>query len=111
MYQLKPAKELYEMTIDYSAEEEFWDALMSQFETLAAAHQQFAHIRILANVCIDMNVETTLKMAGYDVDFVEYDPDEDTYTLQVFWDKIAVTGQGVRRQLELVEDDWEEYDE
>lgn len=111
MYQLKPAKELYEMTIDYSAEEEFWDALMSQFETLAAAHQQFAHIRILANVCIDMNVEATLKMAGYDVDFVEYDPDEDTYTLQVFWDKVAVTRQGVRRQLELVEDDWEEYDE
>ena len=105
MYQLKPAKELYEMTIDYSAEEEFWDALMSQFEELAAAHQQFAHIRILASVCIDMNVEATLKMAGYNVDFVEYDPNEDTYTLQVFWDKIVVTGHGVRRQLEIVEDD------
>ena len=108
MYQLKPAKELYEMTIDYSAEEEFWETLMSQFETLAAAHQQFAHVRLSANICIDMNVEATLKMAGYDVDFVEYNPDEDTYTLQVFWDKVAVTGQGVRRQLEIVEDDWDE---
>ena len=111
MYQLKPAKELYEMTMDDSAEEEFWEGLMSQFEELAAAHQQFARVRLLANVCIDMNVEATLKMAGYDVDFVEYDPDEDTYTLQVFWDKVAVTGQGVRRQLEIVEDDWDEYDE
>ena len=106
MCQLKPAKELYEMTMDDSAEEEFWEGLMSQFEELAAAHQQFAHVRILANVCMDMNVEATLKMAGYDVDFVEYDPDKDTYTLQVFWDKVAVTGQGARRQLELVEDDW-----
>ena len=111
MYQLKPAKELYKMTMDNSTEEEFWDGLMSQFEELAAAHQQFARVRLLANVCIDMNVEATLKMAGYDVDFVEYDPDEDTYTLQVFWDKIAVTGQGVRRQLETVEDDWDECDE
>ena len=111
MYQLKPAKELYEMTMDDSAKEEFWDGLMSQFEELAAAHQQFAHVRLLANVCIDMNVEATLKMAGYDVDFIEYDTDKDTYTLQVFWDKVAVTEQGVRRQLELVEDDWEEYDE
>ena len=92
MYQLKPAKELYEMTMDDSAEEEFWEGLMSQFEELAAAHQQFAHVRILANVCIDMNVEATLKMAGYDVDFIEYDTDKDTYTLQVFWDKVAVTG-------------------
>ena len=106
MYQLKPAKELYEMTMDDSAEEEFWEGLMSQFEELAAAHQQFAHVRLLANVCIDMNVEATLKMAGYDVDFIEYDTDKDTYTLQVFWDKVAVTGQGGRRQLELVEDDW-----
>ena len=105
MYQLKPAKELYEMTMDDSAEEEFWEGLMSQFEELAAAHQQFAHVRLLANVCIDMNVEATLKMAGYDVDFIEYDTDKDTYTLQVFWDKVAVTGQSVRRQLELVEDD------
>lgn len=105
MYQLKPAKELYEMTMDYNGEEEFWESLMSQFEKLAAAHQQFARIRLLANVCIDMNVEATLKNAGYDVDFMEYDMDEDTYTLQVFWDKIAVTGHGVRRKLELVEDD------
>ena len=105
MYQLKPAKELYEMTMDDSAEEEFWEGLVSQFEELAAAHQQFAHVRLLANVCIDMNVEATLKMAGYDVDFIEYDTDKDTYTLQVFWDKVAVTGQSVRRQLELVEDD------
>ena len=105
MYQLKPAKELYEMTMDDSAEEEFWEGLMSQFEELAAAHQQFAHVRLLANVCIDMNVEATLKMAGYDVDFIEYDTDKDTYTLQVFWDKVAVTGQSVRRQLEIVEDD------
>ena len=97
MYQLKPAKELYEMTMDDSAEEEFWEGLMSQFEELAAAHQQFAHVRLLANVCIDMNVEATLKMAGYDVDFIEYDTDKDTYTLQVFWDEVAVTGQGVRR--------------
>ena len=111
MYQLKPAKELYEMTMDDSAEEEFWEGLMSQFEELAAAHQQFAHVKLLANVCIDMNVEATLKMAGYDVDFIEYDTDKDTYTLQVFWDKIAVTGKGVSRQLEIVEDDWEEYDE
>ena len=108
MYQLKPAKELYEMTMDDSAEEEFWEGLMSQFEELAAAHQQFAHVRLLANVCIDMNVEATLKMAGYDVDFIEYDTDKDTYTLQVFWDEVAVTGQGVRRQLEIVEDDWYE---
>ena len=99
------------MTMDNSTEEEFWDGLMSQFEELAAAHQQFARVRLLANVCIDMNVEATLKMAGYDVDFMEYDPCEDTYTLQVFWDKIAVTGQGVRRQLETVEEDLDEYDE
>ena len=111
MYQLKPAKELYEMTMDDSAEEEFWDGLISQFEELAAAHQQFARVRLLANVCIDMNVEATLKMAGYDVDFMEYDPGEDTYTLQVFWDKIAVTGQGIRRQLETVEEDLDECDE
>ena len=111
MYQLKPAKELYKMTMDNSTEEEFWDGLMSQFEELAAAHQQFARVRLLANVCIDMNVEATLKIAGYDVDFMEYDPGEDTYTLQVFWDKIAVTGQGVRRQLETVEEDLDEYDE
>ena len=111
MYQLKPAKELYKMTMDNSTEEEFWDGLMSQFEELAAAHQQFARVRLLANVCIDMNVEATLKMAGYDVDFMEYDPGEDTYTLQVFWDKIAVTGQGVRRQLETVEENLDEYDE
>ena len=111
MYQLKPAKELYKMTMDNSTEEEFWEGLMSQFEELAAAHQQFARVRLLANVCIDMNVEATLKMAGYDVDFMEYDPGEDTYTLQVFWDKIAVTGQGVRRQLETVEEDLDEYDE
>ena len=51
------------------------------------------------------------KKAGYDVDFMEYDPSEDTYTLQVFWDKIAVTGQGVRRQLETVEEDLDDYDE
>lgn len=112
MYQLKPAKELYEITMDYSVEE-FWETLMSQFEEVAAAHQQFAYVRLLANVCIDMNVEATLEKAGYDVEFIEYDPDEDMYTLQVFWDSVAVTGQGVRSQLErkITKEDWDEDDD
>lgn len=111
MYNFMPAKELYDMTIDYSEAEEFWQSLEEQFEELAAAHQQFATLRLLANVCIDMNVEATLKMAGYDVDFMEYDADSDTYTLQVFWDEVAITKKGTRRILEWAEEMEEDIDD
>ena len=61
---------------------------------------------------IDMNVEATLKAAGYDVDIMEYDPESDTYVLNIFWDKIAIEKKGTRRMLHLDHgEEIEDYDE
>lgn len=111
MYKLIPARTLYDATMVYD-EEEFWKDIQAELCELANAHQQYAVLTLLANIMIDMNVEATLKAAGYDVDIMEYDPESDTYVLHIFWDKIAIEKKGTRRMLHIDHgEEIEDYDE
>lgn len=96
------AAELYEISISQS-EEEFWDGLEEGFKQTAESRLQHCTFNIAANIMIQYNVEAVLKQHGYDVDILAYDEIDDVYTLQVFWDKTAITGEGVRRVLDIVQ--------